>query len=317
MNMKMIDEELLLPPLQSTFQEILNGYNLKLHSFGIPPKGTKNTTAIIQTNKGPFVLRIYAKHGRSDERIGRELDFLSYLRQHGIPTSRIFPNQKGELVSKYKQRKTVWRCILMEFLPGTNPKRYTKNRLRLLAETHAHIHLLGAAYAKKHPYIGSRMKTLQDDFFSPRLDLNKIKNKSLKKFLERGRQFSVSLDRKLPQGYIQLDYARGNILLQKGKLTGILDFDDLTYAPLVICFGYTVWNALYASNDINKAHAYLSHYSRVRPPNKNELLLLRDIMLLRNYAIAAMEVLLRGENQSLVKRMMAWEKLLFSHPIPF
>jgi len=314
--MKMIDENLLLPPRHAAFQKILRVYGLKLHSFSIPPKGTKNTTAVVETDKGSFVLRVYAKSGRSDKRIARELDFLSYLRQHGIPTPRMFPDQRGDLISKYKQGNIIWRCILMEFLPGTHPKRYTKNRLRLLAETHAHIHLLGAAYAKAYPHVGPHLAVLRDDFFSPRLDIGTVKNTAVKKFLERGRQFSVSLHRNLPEGYTQLDYARGNILLQRKKLTGILDFDDLTYAPLVICLGYTVWNALYSSDDIKKSHAYLAHYSRIRPPTASELLLLRDIMLLRNYAIGAMEVLLRGENQPLVRRMIKWEQLLLRHSVP-
>ena len=315
--MNMIDEELLLPPRHGTFQKILDAYGLKLRSFTIPPKGTKNTTAIIQTNKGPFVLRVYTRQGRSDNRIKRELDFISYLRRNGIPTPRILPDLKGISINKYKEKKIVWRCILMEFLPGQHPKRYTKNRLRLLAETHARIHLLGARYAKIHPYRGPRITILRDSFFSPRLNLKSVKNKKIKNFLERGRQFSVSLHARLPEGFTQLDYARGNILLKKGKLTGILDFDDLTYAPLIICLGYTVWNALYASDDVKKARSYLAHYSKVRRPTLKELLLLRDIMLLRNYAIGAMEVLMRGENKPLVWRMLAWEKLLLQEPVPF
>lgn len=102
----------------------------------------------------------------------------------------------------------------MEFLPGVHPKRYTENRLRLLAETHASIHLLGSAYAKAHPYVGKRMTVLRDDFFSPRLDIARAKSRDVKNFLERGKRFLMSLHRNLPEGYTQLDYARGNILLQ-------------------------------------------------------------------------------------------------------
>src|SRR3989344_7489504 len=210
----------------------------------------------------------------------------------------------------------MWRCILMEFLPGAHPKRYTKDRLRFLAEAHARMHKLGISYAEHHPHKGTCITVLRDDFFSPRLDLNKIKSVAVKGFLERGRRFSVSLGNRLPQGYNQLDYARGNMLLKGGKLTGVLDFDDLTYSPTVICLGYTVWNALYASNDIRKSHAYLAHYSRVRKPTKEELAVLRGVMLLRNYAIGAMEVLLRGENTGLLRRMLAWERLLLRHAIP-
>ena len=243
----------ILRPTRSVLAEILRDrYDLVLRSFEIPPKGTKNTTAIVRTDKGLFVLRVYAKHGRSDAQIMGELDFISYLRGHGIPTPHVFLNTRGELVSKHKKGNTMWRCILMEFLPGAHPKRYTKDRLRFLAEAHARMHKLGIAYAERRPHRGARITVLRDDFFSPRLDLNKIKSVAVKGFLERGRRFSVSLGNRLPQGYNQLDYARGNMLLKGGKLTGVLDFDDLTYTPTVICLGYTVWNALYASYENKK-----------------------------------------------------------------
>lgn len=48
----------------------------------------------------------------------------------------------------------------------------------------------------------------------------------------------VKLPAALPCGYSHLDFDMGNILVdEQNNLSAILDFDDLQYAPLVICFG--------------------------------------------------------------------------------
>lgn len=57
----------------------------------------------------------------------------------------------------------------------------------------------------------------------------------LRAFLQRAKEYEVSLPSELPRGLCHLDYDTGNTLVNKNVVAAVLDFDDLALAPFVVC----------------------------------------------------------------------------------
>ena len=112
-------------------------------------------------------------------------------------------------------------------------------------------------------------------------------------------------------GYSHFDFDLGNILVDEhDQLSAILDFDDLQYAPLVICLGYTLWSVLYETNDKNALTSYLTEYQKARTLSTLELEYLPKIMLFRHYVITTLKILNGHVAKADVQKYKALEQSL-------
>src|SRR5437867_6880590 len=88
---KLSPQNLFVPSLKSV-RAILARYNLPLTRFEHATSGIENLTLIVWSQRQNYVLRVYPQNKKRDADILLELDFMSQLRQHGLPVPAIMPS---------------------------------------------------------------------------------------------------------------------------------------------------------------------------------------------------------------------------------
>ncbi len=308
--MPKINPELQLKPTTSILNKILKQYDLRLISFKLFKDGVENTSMLVSTNSGKFVLRIYRKNRKKIKIVEQELRLMDFLRQNGIPIPQILPNTHGRHITIFPYQNHRWNCIMMEFSQGVHPKKYSTRFIQELAITQAKMHVLGKQFAKKEKKKNPVWKFLKEGYFASKIKTETIKKQKVKNILERTKNFAVQLPNGLPQGYNHLDITHDNILVKNNHLSAILDFDDACYSPMVVCLGYVLWDVLYITRKPSNLLTYLSAYQRHRKLTKKEIAVLNSVLHFRNYVIGAMEILFWGEHGKHVETFLKFEKII-------
>lgn len=278
------------PVSDESLGHVLSNYGIEGFSYRIATRGIENTTCIIEASKQKYALRIYRQAKKSLSAIEHELAFMDMLRKDDLPIPRKYVNQARQSITHCMVDGRQWHALLMEYMPGKHPGHYTQDLLGQMAQVQARIHLTG----ENIDYDGStsRLTHLVENEFMRHIDKNSITDKQLSAYTERIAQYEIALDPDLPCGYSHFDFDLGNILVDHpNRLSAILDFDDLQYAPLVVCLGYTLWNVLYETGNEDLVDQYVAEYQKTRPLNALEQNYLPKVMLFRHYVITALKIL--------------------------
>lgn len=295
------------PTDNEAIKAALKNYAISTFHFDIAESGIENATFIIYSGDGKYVLRVY----RYDKkRSAIEIKFMSYLKLNGIPVPEVFPNYKGNQISNILYENMEWQYILMEFLPGHHAKDYSENLINELATYQAKIHLCGERFAKENPG-AKKLKQLRETEFIHLINQEQLKDKEIANLISRGKDYIYNFPAGLPEGYSHFDYDAENILSDdSGKIAGIIDFDDMQYAPLVMCLAYTMWSVLIVSDDHRAIAKYLHSYNSVRPLSEKEKAAIQPIMLFRHYVIAALKTLSGKMDEGRLAYYLKYERFI-------
>lgn len=274
-------------PTRETVAHVLDHYGLKLVSYHIAPSGIENTTVIAQTSGGNVALRVYRQNRKSAQHIIDEINFVDYLRSHGTPTPRFIKNLGGEYLSIITIDNLEWQILLMEFVAGEHPKNYTKQLIDSISKTQAQMHILASDYVCRGS--DQSVTVLKDEHFANEISTKSL-NQATRDFLKRVATYQVPLGSDLPRGLCHLDYDSGNMLVMNEQLTAVLDFDDLAYAPFVVCLAYSLWH-IHRQAGRDLALHYLQTYESLRPLSEPERRLLAPVKLFRHYVISSLQML--------------------------
>lgn len=278
------------PVSDKSLSGILSNYGIKSFSYHLATSGIENTTCIIEAPSQRYALRIYRQAKKSLNAIERELTFMNTLRKKDLPVPKNYVNQAHQSITHCEVDGKQWQALLMEYMPGQHPDSYTQNLLDQMAQAQARMHLTGESIDYDESM--SRLTHLVEGGFVCRIDKNSISNKQLLAYFERIAKYEITLDADLPCGYSHFDFDLGNILVDDSShLSAILDFDDLQYAPLVVCLGYTLWSVLYETRNESFVNQYVAEYQKVRQLNLLEQEYLPKVMLFRHYVITALKIL--------------------------
>jgi Ser/Thr protein kinase RdoA (MazF antagonist) len=291
----------------------LRPYGITKFAFVAATRGIENTTLIITLpDASQRVLRVYRLGKKSDADILLELAFMQELREHGLPIPAIAPSQSGELLGHVDAGDEQWQCVLMEYLGGHHTKHYSPVLIEELARYQAHMHQLGAIWATTQPPGTPMISELTETEFVPLVAVSHIPDPALRAFIERAAAYRFALPDDLPHGYSHFDYDSGNVLVdESGHVTGILDFDDMRYAPLVMCLAYSLWDVRRRNpSSTIDMEAYLHTYQQLRPLTVAERTSLASIMLLRHYAIGALKVLSSSMDAEVLRDFLHIEQRL-------
>lgn len=269
---------------------ILSNYNLELLSCKEASSGIENTTIITKTSSGKFVVRIYRQAKKSIDSIKLEIDFLQYLGKNSVLVPSIIKNNNGEYLTEVEADGFIWQIIVMDFADGVHVAEYSAQLAKHLAKTQASMHILSDSYYQNITYKVEELYCLREELFVKRIDQSKLNNAQLVDFLERAKNYTVSLDRDLPSGLCHLDYDTDNIIVKNNSLVAVLDFDDLAVAPYVVCLAYTLWHVRKYSGQ-QMATLYISEYEKYRPLSNEEKIAIKPIMLFRHYVISGIKIL--------------------------
>lgn len=209
---------------------ILTKYNLiPLYYEGIKD-GILNTNYFIFTAKGKFVLRVLEGH-RSYEAEKEELDFLLELNDI-IPCSLPCSTKDGKVLIEYNGKMMT----LFYFIEGEK-----------LTEINEHfLSQIGILLGKMHLFsknkILNRKTRIDEKYYFSKIDMTKvpIAEDEKKNLLSLYKKVSMIDFSSLPCGVIHNDIFPDNILIKDGFISGIIDFNDSSYAPFIFDLGIVI-----------------------------------------------------------------------------
>jgi len=274
---------------------ILDVYNIQDFTFSPIHEGIANSSATIESNGKKFVVRVYAQ-GKNDEDILFEISFQDYLREHGIAIPLIHKNKNGKELTVTEIDGKRWQIILMDFVEGQSiTVKPSYELISELATLQAKMHLLGMEFAKDADRPKKPWADLHDSLVS-KVENTTVGGQEVKDLLQRVKAYSYPLNPDLPYGYNHLDIDfDGNVLTKDNRVSGIVDFEDLQWSPLVVCLGYSLWNVL-DDEGVEAMEHYLKEYEKVRPLTAAEKEALPNVIFFRNYVMVVIRLLLWDEN---------------------
>ncbi|MFA7192000.1 MAG: phosphotransferase [Candidatus Paceibacterota bacterium] len=284
---------------QEIISKFLELYDIYDFTFKSIDEGISNNSFLIESNNKKYVLRVYSQDRKTNDEILLEIKFQDYLRDSGIKIPLIYKNNKDEEFSVLNIEDKDWQFLLMEFVEGNS---INSNIDRILisdiARTQANMHLLGVQFTDLVKEDKNKWADLKDTMANRIVSLP-VNSSEVSNFVERVRAYNYILNPELPYGYNHLDLDfDGNIIVLDNKVNGIIDFDDLSYSPSVVCLGYSLWNIL-DDEGVESMNYYLEEYQKIRQLNNLELDALPNVIMFRNYVIGIIRLLLWEEDTPL------------------
>lgn len=270
---------------------VLEHYALRLISFETAKSGIENTTLIVDTSKGKFVVRIYRQNKKSDVAINEENKFTQYLAQASVPTPKIIPN----LLQKYLTHIFVddlrWQVILMEYMAGVHAKHYSMPLINSMATIQAKMHSVGEDYKYGGEKDLNRLSELRETVIIKKIIKDASLDSRLLAFLKRAEHYVLPLPSALPTGICHLDYSKDNVLINdKDEVIAVLDFDDMEIAPYAVCLGFALYHLRYGNANKTEQEEYLKQYKTVRDLSKLEESILPGVELFRHYFLGSLQI---------------------------
>ncbi len=292
-----------------TVADFLKQYAITDFTFLKAPTGIENTTLIITTKINKYILRIYRYGHKKEDEILLELGFMHKLRSAKLPVPEVILNTSNKLITTRTENGLVWHAILMEFISGHHADNYSPGIIKEFAMNQAKMHLIGIEAASEL-FPPSKISQLKETEFIHLLPSSSMTNQKIRKLIERARDYRLEFSDKLSFGYSHFDYDIENTLVDDDNhLKAILDFDDLQYAPVVMCLAYTLWHVLIVTDSPESVRRYINAYESIRSLSNEEKKIIPSIMLFRHYVLASL-TLLRGELDAQLDYYLRLEKFI-------
>lgn len=211
---------------------VLSAYNIEyIRIFG-SQKGYRNEIWPVLTSENQMInVTFFKREAEMTDRIIRADSVSEYLATKGLPTRRrIIPR-----ILFLKNKDFTVNICVYNYLPGdTIPwESYTMERIKNLGCTMSNMHF----YLSKTPDIC--LPSVYDEYLSIIKKMKKYYNKDgVKKAMNKKLGFKINHDcldeyekllklykNKPGQQALHMDFVRGNILFEKDKISGILDFE--------------------------------------------------------------------------------------------
>lgn len=274
---------------------ILNNWNInRIISYNKATKGESNHNWIVKTSKGKFILR-RAPNFRKLKDLRFELTYLTQLKKTGFPYKIPSPLETRDKKNLVRYKGGNW--WLYQFIEGNIVEPIPLSLIPQLGQMIAVCHNI----MEKMTISNGKKKT---DSFNRKLilkELNSFKRKtlSIKKkkekhiiFLEEIRKLLPllkSLDQKeyskLPQYPIHRDFNPENILWDKNRLVGVIDFEnvgvmnDILISDIMSSISMAATTEKEHALDMTKFEAFMKEYQRHRKLSNQELELLPNMFI--------------------------------------
>lgn len=209
---------------------ILSDYDLgEYSSFETFANGAGQTTVLLNTDKGKFVLRYY--ENRSEEHVAFEVHLFNFLQESDYPIPAIIKDRDDNFFGIYKEKP----FIIIEFIEGEHVENPNDSFQRDGA----------AEVIKVVTQLHNLTKDRELDFFKDRevFDVDyclreydkqtRTKNRDERERWLKNELAKLKLPSTMPKGLCHADLNYGNFLFQDGKISAVLDFDMSFYYYLV------------------------------------------------------------------------------------
>lgn len=281
-------------------------------------KGYSNENYWVSTNSGRYILKLYDPKPKLHQIIIAENQALEKL---SADESDLFPkpqkNSDGKMLFYSEGCGKIAR--LLSFVEGKclNEFKYTSKLLYLFGSTLAlldtrlldfkniAIELRKSGWDLRYYHLNKKSLPFIENFADRKL---------VEYFFMQTKKFAEPMFKQARKSTIQGDANERNVLVKEGKISGIIDFGDLSYTTLINELAIAVaYATLYVKNPIEDVLPLVEGYHNILPLQENEIKLLYYLIPLRlcisvcNSAKAAHDM---PENEyAFINKKQAWNML--------
>lgn len=250
--------------------------------------GYDNSNYLVKTKDKRYVFKIYIKNKEIFGLVEAEneaLLFLQNTKNNKFPKPIKFKDSSLVKIIKIEEKELV--CRMLSFLDGElfghviPTKTLFKSLGRFIAQLDLQLESFNNKTIKARrwhwdiQYLHLNKKYIKD--------IPSAKNRNLINYFFQ--QFEGNVIPVLPElrkSIIHGDANEWNILVNNGKVTGIIDFADLTYTPLIFELAITIaYACLYVENPIEWASLIIESYHNVLPLEEKEIAILYNVIAAR------------------------------------
>ncbi len=266
---------------------IINNWDLgRLKKYRLIKGGLVNYNYLIQTEKGKYIVRIPGNSSKEKlNHLKLQFKILAYLKEHHFPyeTPQPIKSIKSDYILKIGS-KIVWVYKLIKGRNSNVPNLLQiKQMARALAVYHKYIKNLKGKSVKD-----PSLKRVESGFM--KMEHIQPKDEADKLAMEYGSYFKdlfnelKNLHYSSNKLFVHSDFDASNVIFHKGKLTAIIDFDEMNYAPRIFDAAISIRDSCYANGkiDMRKTRLFLREYEKISKLSSNEKKLIIPIILYAN-----------------------------------
>ncbi len=225
--------------------------------------GIENTNYFVTTSNGRFVLTLFEK--LTADELPFYLNLMAHLARHGIPCPNPMANRHNQFLGSLKGKPA---CIVSR-LSGKSVNAPSLAQCASIGAMLGQMHIAGQSFSQIMPNPrGTAWRSTTAPLVRPFLDASQAEMLEREIALHNG-QFDVSM----PQGVIHADLFRDNVLIEKDRIGGLIDFyfactDVLLYDVAITVNDWCMDTS--GKLDIPRAQTLLRAYHQVRPLQNTE-----------------------------------------------
>lgn len=258
-----------------------------IRNYKLIKGGLVNHNYALETNRGKYIVRIIRNPDSNKiNHLRIQFRIFDYLRKKRFPYLLPFPlkTKDSEEILSVGNNK-IW---IYKMIEGKNYDRPDISQIRLMAK----------ALATYHNSISGFNGERQKDESEERIitGFKKMQNISVKDSVDRlaskyrdyfkevfNNVSKIKFSKNLL--FVHSDFDSSNVLFSKGKLIGIIDFDDTFYSSRVFDIAISIRDSCYNrvnGIDINKLNIFLGEYERISKLSQEEKKMIIPIILKAN-----------------------------------
>ena len=282
--------------------------------------GYENSNYLVKANDKKYVFKTYLKNADTFALVEAENEALLFLHKtanKNFPIPIIFKDSSLVKIIKIDEKERV--CRMLSFLEGellgnvTPTKSLYQSLGKFIAQMDIQLQSFNNKTIKARQwqwdiqYLHLNKKYIQD--------ISSAKDRSLISYFFQ--QFEKNLIPVLPElrkSMIHGDANEWNVLVNNGTVTGIIDFADLSYTPLIYELAVTIaYACLYVDNPLEWASIIIKSYHNVLPLEEKEITILYYLIAARLCISVCNSTHSRKENPdneyAFISEKPAWELL--------
>ena len=226
--------------------------------------GIENTNYFVTTTRGRFVLTLFEKLTPAE--LPFYLGLMAHLAEHDVPSAHPVPDSSGNYLGELEGKPAA----LVNFLPGTDVEEPSPQHCAAVGAMLAKIHLAGASYPARmaNPRGVSWWQSV-----TPEL-LPFLSDGDATMLCDEVRYQSDVEPDEIPAGAIHADLFRDNVLFERERISGVIDFYFACTGPLLYDLAITVNDWCVQSDGslhLERTASLVSAYARGRAFTPREL----------------------------------------------
>lgn len=220
-------------------------------NFEILKGGQVNFNYLVERGEEKYVATIF--HPIKNENLHNLIAILLLLQEKNFPSSKLVETIMGGFICQFKDRYVM----IKEYIEGETIKNLDANKLTKVGEAIAKLNEI-----EYHDFIPIEYP-YGIKYFD---EVANSKDEFSKWLSAKKEKISENISNKLPQGFIHGDVFWDNILWNKNKIAGIIDFDEACWYYKIFDIAKAIVGNCIENEKINfeKAKALVKGYEKIR-----------------------------------------------------